>query len=99
MKIFSHFYIAILRPLIDYGNIIYDQPLENSFCEKSESTQYKTASAVLGAIQLTSPEKILQELGLELLKSRRWFRFLCFMFKIMTDEAPNYLISMMQKRN
>ena len=34
-------YRAFLRPLIDFGDIIYDQPLNESFCEKLESIQYK----------------------------------------------------------
>ena len=32
-------YKAFLRPLIDYGDIIYDQPQNESFCEKLESVQ------------------------------------------------------------
>ena len=65
-------YKVILRPLIDYGDIIYDQPHNESFCEKIESVQYKAALAITGAIQGTSRDKIDQELGLESLKSRRW---------------------------
>ena len=33
-------YKAFLRPLIGYGDIIYDQP-QNESCEKIESVQYK----------------------------------------------------------
>ena len=62
---------VFLRPLIDYGDIIYDQPHNISFCEKLESVQYSAALAITGAIQGTSNENIFQELGLELLKSRR----------------------------
>ena len=47
-----------------------------------------------GAIQGTSREKIYQELGLESLKSRRWYRRLSCMFKIMKEEAPNFLIKL-----
>ena len=36
-------YKVFLRPLIDYGDIIYDQPNNDSFCEKLESIQYKAA--------------------------------------------------------
>ena len=36
-------YKVFLRPLIDYGDIIYDQPNNDSFCEKLESIQYKVA--------------------------------------------------------
>ena len=84
-------YKGFLRPLIDYGDIIYDQPHNESFCEKIESVQYKAALAITGAIQGTSREKIYQELGLESLKSRRWFKRLTCMFKIMRNEAPDYL--------
>ena len=47
-------YKAFLRPLIDYGDIIYDQPQNESFCEKLESVQYKAALAIMGAIQGSS---------------------------------------------
>ena len=65
---------AFLRPLIDYGDIIYDQTQNESFCEKLESVQYKAALAITGAIQGSSREKLYHELGLESLKSRRWYR-------------------------
>ena len=61
-------YKAFLRPLIDYGDIIYDQPQNESLCEKLESA----ALAITGTIQGTSHDKIYQELELESLKSRRW---------------------------
>ena len=90
-------YKAFLRPLIDYGDIIYDQPQNESVCEKLESVQYKAALAITGAIQGTSREKIYQELGLESLKNRRWYKRLCCMFKIMNEEAPKYLTNMIPK--
>ena len=67
-------YKAFIRPLIDYGDIIYHQPQNESFCDKIEFVQYKAALAITGAIQGTSREKIYQELGLESLKSRRWYK-------------------------
>ena len=51
-------YKPFLRPLIDYGDIIYVQPQNESFCEKLESVQYKVALAITGAIQGTSRDKI-----------------------------------------
>ena len=51
-------YKVFLRPLIDYGDIIYDQPNNDSFCEKLESIQYKAALAITGAIHGTSRDKI-----------------------------------------
>ena len=71
-------YKGFLRPIIDYGDIIYE-----SSREKLESVQYKAELAITGAIQGTSCDKIYQELGLESLKSRRWYKRLIFMFKIM----------------
>ena len=72
--------VLFLRPLVDYGDVIYDQPQNEVFCfEKLESVQL----AVTGAMQGTSQDKLYQELGLESLKSRRWFKRLSCMFKIM----------------
>ena len=69
----------------------------NLFVKKIESLQYKAALAITGAIQGTSHEKIYQELGLESLKSRRWYKHLSFMFKIMNNKAPNYLLNFIPK--
>ena len=44
---------SFLSPVFDYGNILYDQPQNESFCEKLESVQYKAALAITGAIQGT----------------------------------------------
>ena len=63
-------YKALLRLLFYYGDIIYDQPYNESVYEKLESVQYKVALAITGAIQGTSREKIYQELGLESLRAR-----------------------------
>ena len=52
--------------------MIYDQPHNESVCEKLESVQYKVSLAITGAIQGTSHEKICQEHGLESLRARRW---------------------------
>ena len=75
----------------------YDQSQNESFCEKLESVQYKAALARTGAMQWTSHDKIYQELGLESLKSRKWYKRLSCMFKIMKKEAPNYLINFIPK--
>ena len=90
-------YKVFLRPLIDYGDIIYDQPQNESFCDKIESVQYKAALAITCAIKGTSPDKLNQGLGLESLKAKRWYKRLCCMYKIMTEKAPNYLINLIPK--
>ena len=76
---------------------MYGQPHNESFCEKLESVQYKAALAITGAIQGTSRHKIYEELGVESFKAR-WYMLLSCMFKIMTEEAPNYLMNLIPKR-
>ena len=63
-KSFTTFYKAFLWPLVDYGDIIYDQPQNESFCEKLEPVQYKAALATTGVIHDTTRDKIYQELRL-----------------------------------
>ena len=43
-------YQSFVRPHLDYGDIIYDQPQNESFCNKLESIQYNAALAITGAI-------------------------------------------------
>ena len=88
-----------MRPLIDYRDITYDHPQNESFCKILESVQYKFALAITGAIQRSSREKIYQELGLESLKLRRWYKRLSCMFKIMNEKASNYLTDRIPKCN
>ena len=88
---------SFLRPPIDYGDIINDQPQNDSFYEKLESIQYKAALAITGAIQGTSCDTSYQELEFQPLKSRRWYKRLCLTFDIMKEEDPNYLINLIPK--
>ena len=84
-------YKSFVRPHLDYGDIIYDQPNNESFCNKIERVQYNAALAVTGAIRGTSQTKLYNELGLESLKFRRWMRRLCMFYKIKTFKIPEYL--------
>ena len=87
-------YKSFVRPHLDYGDIIYDQPKNESFCQKLESHQYNAALAITRAIRGTSQTKIYQELGLESLKFRRYFRRLCTFFKIQQSGLPFYLFNL-----
>ena len=70
-------YKSFIRPHLDYGDVIYDQPNNDSFTDKTEQLQYKACLAITAAIQGTSRECLHNELGLECLSSRRWYRKLC----------------------
>ena len=67
-------YKAFVRPHLDYGDIIYDNPGNISFTQKIESVQYNAALAITGCIRGTSREKLYCELGLESLSDRRFCR-------------------------
>ena len=55
--------------------------------------------AITCAIRGTSTEKIYQELGLEYLKSRRWFRKPCHFYKIFNEKSPSYLLNLIPNFN
>ena len=44
-------YKSFIRPHLDYGDVIYDQPLNESLSNRIESIQYKVALAITEAIQ------------------------------------------------
>ena len=63
------------------------------FQQKMETIQYNAALAITGAIRGSSREKLYQELGLETLQLRCWYRKLCCFYKILTSQSPKYLYS------
>ena len=85
-------YKSFIRPHLDYGDIIYDQAYV-SFHQKLESIQYNSALAITGAIRGTSTEKLYNELGLETLEKRRWYRKLCCFYKVYKSHSPKYLFN------
>ena len=91
-------YKAIIRAPVDHGDILNEQPNNTTFYQKIESVQYKTALTITGAIQNTSQEKNLYELGIETLETRKWLRRLCYMYKIMNIGIPKYLTDLIAKR-
>ena len=87
-------YKSFIRPHLDYGDVIYDQPSNKSFANKIESIQYNCALAITGAIKGTSREKLYRELGLEYLVQRRWFRRLSYFYRINSSKLPHYLFQL-----
>ena len=83
MKIFSlifsrksllTIYKSFVRPNLDYADIIYDKPLNESLKRNIEMVQYNAAFIITGAFKGTSHDKIYQELGLGSLADQRWTR-------------------------
>ena len=58
-------YKSFVRLNMDYGNIIFDKPNNESFKSRTESIQYKVCVAITGAIQGSSREHLHRELGLD----------------------------------
>ena len=47
-------YCSFIRPYLDYGDVIYDQPENESFSSKIESVQNNASLAITGVIRRTS---------------------------------------------
>ena len=84
---------SFIRPHLDYGGVIYDQACNVSFHQKLESIQYNSALAITGTIRGTSTEKLYNELGLETLEKRRWYRKLCCFYKVHKSHSSKYLFN------
>ena len=91
-------YKSFVRPHLDYGDVIYDQPNNQSFADKIESVQYNAALAITGAFRGTSKIRLYKELGFESLKDRRWMRRLCYFRKIFYTHSPSYLFDYLPSR-
>ena len=68
---FITIYKVLIRRLLHYGDI---QRYNMSFYQRLESIQYNACLAITGAMRGTSKEKLYQELGLESLQLRCWYR-------------------------
>ena len=96
----NELYKLYIRPHLDYGDVIYDDPptlcefsgntSSSNQMEKLESVQYSAALAVSGAWKGTSREKLYNELGWESLSLRRWSRRMCLFYKFLNNPTPDY---------
>ena len=66
---------------------------------KIEKAQHDATLAITGAIRGTSRENLYTKLGLESLKSRRWFRKLACFYKIQSTGLPKYLLQLIPTNN
>ena len=88
-------YKSFVRPHLDYGDIIYDNPENETLINKLEKVQYQACLAITGAFQGTSRESLYRKLGLECLQTRRWYRKMIFFYKILNGLAPKYLFDIL----
>ena len=84
-------YKAFIRPLLDYGDILYDQAHNMYFHQKLEFIQYNACLAITGAIRGTSKENLYREICLESLQLRPWYGKLGMLYKIFKSRRSQYL--------
>ena len=70
--------------------MILDQTFNTSFQQKMETIQYNATLAITGAIRGFYKEKLYQELGVETLRQRRWYRNICCFYKILKSPSPRH---------
>ena len=87
-------YRSFIRPHLDYGGVIYDQPEIESFRSKIESVQYNASLAIKGAIRGNSQEKLYLKVGLESLRGRRWLGLMWYFHKLIKTQKPFHLSSL-----
>jgi len=86
----ENIYTAYIRPVIEYGHIIFDNISETN-SQRLEAIQRKAAIACTGAYINTSHARLLAELGWPSLKQRREGAKLTTMFKMVNGLSPRYL--------
>ena len=84
-------YKSFIRPHLDYGDIVYDQPSNDAFSNKLETVRYNAALAIMRAVKGTSREKLYQELGLEYLHQRRWMKRFCLFYKVVSTKLTAFI--------
>ena len=55
-------YKPFIRPYLDYGDAMYDQPSNKSFPNKTEAVKHNPAVVITGGIKGSSNDKLYQEL-------------------------------------
>ena len=83
-----------MRPYLDCGDIIYDQPSNESLNQKIKRIQYSTALTIKGTIKVTSQSKLYNKLSFESPRFRCWFRVFCTFYKIKTIGVTEYLFDL-----
>ena len=101
LKILDQMCKALVRPHLDYCDIIYHKPPRlnqsplgispNSQMEKVERIQYQAALAISGTWQCSSRSKLYEELGWESLSDRRKCRRILQIHKILNIKTHLYI--------
>ena len=66
-------YKSLVRPHLNYCDILYDKTSNVNIESKIEKVQYKTCITITSAVQGTSREQLYDELGLKLTSTTKLF--------------------------
>jgi hypothetical protein len=83
-------YKSMIRPLMEYADIIYDGS-SDTILKRLEATQRQAALTCTGAYKHTSHDILLRELGWPPLSTRRKHHRLNVMYKLQNGLTPPYL--------
>ena len=84
-------YVSFVRPNLDYADIVYDKPFNESFKTKIKIIQYRSVLVISGAIESISHDSLYQELGLGSLTVKSVTCKLFFFHKIVNGVLSSYL--------
>ena len=87
-------YISMVRPVIEYGDILYDNCTLSSG-QSLELLQRRAALICTGAYRHTESQDLLQELGWAPLHKRCFAHKMVHFFKIINHIYPNYLYNLL----
>ena len=86
-------YITFIRPLLEYGDIIWDNCTHQEKIEL-DKIQNEAARIATGTTKLVSIDALYKEIGWETLEQRRNNHTLSLFYKMMNSLAPIYLTSL-----
>ena len=76
-------YKSFIRPHLDYGDVVYDQPSNDVFSNKFETVQYMHCFGNYGSNKRHISKKIVSEY----IQRRRWMRRLCLCYKAVSAKS------------
>ena len=89
------FYISFIRPMLEYGNILWDN------CTKQQSNLLEPiqldVARITGLRRGTSHQVLLSETDIPALSARRTDAKLIQFYKILNNEAPSYIDEIVKK--
>ena len=96
-KSFEIIYTAFIRPLLEYGDIVWDNCAQYEK-EELENIQHEAARIATGATRLVSLNSLYNEIKWESLQKRRNDHKLSLLYKMKNNLTPDYLSSLLPQR-